>query len=239
MREDSSSIVFFDIGGTLMEGPNLSPGRRFVMELGLEPGSGEKINDFIFTCNCEDVPSLAALFYERFPGLSPAALQKIAGVWESQLDDGYVLDGSFTLLEKLEKAGVRLGIISNIWKPYFICFERLFSKYMHLFDVVALSFQAGAAKPDPMIFREALAMAGEPDPGSACMVGDSYFHDVAPSLEAGMKPVWILQNPRRESPFVQDVESGRIPPPALQADTIAQLTGERFEDLLALLPVAR
>jgi putative hydrolase of the HAD superfamily len=57
-------------------------------------------------------------------------------------------------------------------------------------DGVITSAGAGAAKPDPAIFRSALALAGVP-PAQALHVGDSLVQDVAGARAAGVSAVWL------------------------------------------------
>jgi putative hydrolase of the HAD superfamily len=57
-------------------------------------------------------------------------------------------------------------------------------------DGVITSAGAGAAKPDPAIFRSALALAGVPAP-QALHVGDSLAQDVAGAQAAGVRAVWL------------------------------------------------
>ena len=48
----------------------------------------------------------------------------------------------------------------------------------------------GASKPDPAIFRAALAAAGC-GPGDAAMVGDNPLRDIAGAQQAGLRGVWL------------------------------------------------
>ncbi len=58
------------------------------------------------------------------------------------------------------------------------------------FDVLAISEEVGAAKPDPAIFR--LALAGlDVTADRATMVGDSWEKDVLGALGSGMAAVWF------------------------------------------------
>lgn len=57
-------------------------------------------------------------------------------------------------------------------------------------DGVITSATAGAAKPDPAIFRSALALAGVPA-RQALHVGDSLAQDVAGAQAAGVRAVWL------------------------------------------------
>jgi len=60
-------------------------------------------------------------------------------------------------------------------------------------DALVVSEEAGAAKPDPEIFRAALRRIAV-DPSEAVMVGDSWQADVAGAHAAGIIPIWF--NPR-------------------------------------------
>ncbi|MCY3820589.1 MAG: HAD family hydrolase [Gammaproteobacteria bacterium] len=57
-------------------------------------------------------------------------------------------------------------------------------------DVLAISEEVGTTKPDPAIFRYALAGLGVP-PGRVTMVGDSWENDVLPAHKNGMAAVWL------------------------------------------------
>jgi putative hydrolase of the HAD superfamily len=57
-------------------------------------------------------------------------------------------------------------------------------------DAVVTSAGAGAAKPDPAIFRAALALVGVPA-AQALHVGDSLAEDVAGARAAGVTAVWL------------------------------------------------
>ena len=58
------------------------------------------------------------------------------------------------------------------------------------FDVLAVSGDIGAGKPDPAIFRHALGELGV-RPQHAMMVGDSLRKDVDGALAAGLNAIWL------------------------------------------------
>ncbi len=60
------------------------------------------------------------------------------------------------------------------------------------FSVVASSWEAGFAKPDPALFRYALSLAACV-PEEAVMIGDRLDNDIAPAKALGMKTVWVRQ----------------------------------------------
>lgn len=67
-----------------------------------------------------------------------------------------------------------------------------------LFDAVVISEEVGAQKPDPSMFRRALAELGltPHDAGRAVMVGNRLERDVKGARELGMVGVWIDWSPR-------------------------------------------
>lgn len=60
------------------------------------------------------------------------------------------------------------------------------------FTAIASSWEAGALKPDPALFRYALSLAGCA-PEEAVMIGDRLDNDIAPAKVLGMKTVWLRQ----------------------------------------------
>ena len=82
-------------------------------------------------------------------------------------------------------------------------------------DAVAVSGEVGAAKPDPMLFRDALDQLGVTSE-SACHVGDSLATDVAGAKAAGLAAVWL----NRENDSLRDDD----PLPDLEVASLRQLT---------------
>lgn len=83
-----------------------------------------------------------------------------------------------------------------------------------LVDFAIISEEFGVAKPDPMIFLEALRLAGVTS-GEAVFVGDSPEFDMLGARAAGIPTVWVNRHGRSWG------ESG--PPPVHQIRTIAEL----------------
>lgn len=70
----------------------------------------------------------------------------------------------------------------------------------HWFDVVLTSEQAGARKPDPRVFQEALRRARAEASGSM-MVGDNPVADIAGARGAGMDQAHVLHNGAVAEPY--------------------------------------
>jgi FMN phosphatase YigB (HAD superfamily) len=97
------------------------------------------------------------------------------------------------LLGRLKRK-YRLGLVSNFYGNVgVLCEEAGLAKS---FDVILDSVREGRSKPDPEIFRTALARLGLPAE-RAIFVGDSYERDMVPSRQLGMKTIWMKgPNPR-------------------------------------------
>jgi putative hydrolase of the HAD superfamily len=94
-------------------------------------------------------------------------------------------------LNDLRDAGHRLLIVSN-WDcslPDWLGPPGL----MKLVDGVVTSADVGAAKPDPRVFRRALALAGVGADG-AVHVGDSLDNDLEGARAAGIRAVLVLRH---------------------------------------------
>ncbi|MDQ3880096.1 MAG: HAD-IIIA family hydrolase [Chloroflexota bacterium] len=62
-------------------------------------------------------------------------------------------------------------------------------------EVMAMSDELGAYKPQPEFFARSLELMGNPDPSDVVYVGDRVDNDVVASTAAGMRAVWIRRGP--------------------------------------------
>ncbi len=100
-----------------------------------------------------------------------------------------VFDDVLPELDRLRSAGVRLGAVSNSDGDY----QRRKLATVGLadaFTATVFSGDVGVAKPDPAIFRAAVA-ALETDPAGAVYVGDRWDVDVLGARGAGLAAVWL------------------------------------------------
>lgn len=249
-------FIFFDIGSTLMDGPDFSPASRFMKELDLSPADKETVNSFLFTENITHPDQLIRRFRELLPHIPESVDEKIKSIWNAQVSEGFVIEGAMEAIRSLSERGYRMGIISNIWHPYYLCFERLFAPVLDRFGSIILSYRVGSRKPDEGIFRVALDSlkglynnreiyhnnkwehsgkeAVEPEgfavpqetgvaASSTVIVGDSYYHDIAPAIKMGMKTIWVLREYKRDAAYMRDVLSGRISGPDVSLREIGEL----------------
>lgn len=99
-------------------------------------------------------------------------------------------------LTALHARGYRLGVISNFDARLFGVLEGL--DIGHFFDPIVASTRAGAAKPEPAIFQNALAEC-QLQPQEALHIGDSYELDIVGARQAGLTPVLIERSGRQQS----------------------------------------
>ena len=91
-------------------------------------------------------------------------------------------------LHAVRAAGVRSAVISNSNGTMRSLLERL--GLNHMLDFVIDSGEQGVEKPDPRIFRIALARAGV-EPAETAYIGDLYSIDVRGARRAGLRPVLL------------------------------------------------
>ncbi len=84
-------------------------------------------------------------------------------------------------------------------------------------EVMAMSESMGPMKPDRAFFAAALALLGNPDPGSVAYVGDRIDNDVVPSSVAGMRAIWLRRGPWGIVPI------GEPPEADLVVDSLTEL----------------
>ena len=91
-------------------------------------------------------------------------------------------------LTELKKRGLILGLISNVEQDINETLTRL--ELPSWLEIIVTSQDAGANKPQPEIFREALKRASV-QPAEALYIGDQYQVDVVGANGAGMKGILL------------------------------------------------
>lgn len=98
--------------------------------------------------------------------------------------------GAASALAALRRAGLATGVVSNFDHRLDGILEDL--GIASLLDVTMIPSRCGAAKPDPAIFRAALALIGVV-PGDAAYVGHAPETDAAGACAAGLVPVLLRE----------------------------------------------
>jgi len=203
--------VTFDFWNTLMYEPDGHlRGRRQDAWMGILEEAG-------FACEREQLDMVFAAGWERFTESWKANKQLLAvEAAEAIIDDlGFDLpsdtrtaliaavteagneaeivptEGIKECLTELRSAGVRIGIICDVGMTRSTVLRGHLDKHglLDLFDHWSFSDEVGVYKPDPVIFRHALAGLGGVAPQHAVHVGDLKRTDVAGALGMGMTAV--------------------------------------------------
>lgn len=118
--------------------------------------------------------------------------------FEPEMEGYRAFPGAVEMLERLSKAGVRLGCISNASSHWLIeqIVERMgFGPYL---DPVVSSAGFGRAKPDPAIFHSVLDRWGV-EPARAAMVGDTLEADMGGGRGVGMRTLYVTMTPNPDN----------------------------------------
>lgn len=226
----SGPILFLDIGATLVDAAVKGPASRIAAGLGLDDRQRHALRRALMTTDFQAPEEVAAYATASFGAEREQALCVAGEIWSAQEGDASPLPGAAEALARLHAEGWRLGLISNIWRPYFVSVRR---HYGTLFDscipprLRLCSFELGMAKPDPAVFAEALIRADVPA-SEAVMVGDSYRDDIEPAVALGMETVWVLSRPPEEAEALARVDSGTSPRPSQIVPSLDALDPRRL-----------
>ena len=204
-------MVFFDAGGTLLDphpsfpelfattcrasGYDISTGQIADVQERLAP----HLTELVLEADLPHAPSLSpaasrtfwTFTYRRFLGelgISDEAMTDKLFETFSSFESYRLYDDAKPSLDALEVAGYRLGLISN--------FDSWLEKMLiemevgHIFNPSIISGLVGVEKPDPEIYRIAIARAGVA-PDRCVHVGDSPRTDMEPAEEVGITPILI------------------------------------------------
>ncbi len=204
--------MFFDAGGTLLAA---SPGPVEIFRAALAKGGhlldpaaiahALRSPDLIVTLIRPMVRGRETEFYRSVNarlvehlGVAPeeVALDDIHASFEREVVYRAYPD-ALRCLKALRARGVSTGVVSNFSHRLPMILKDL-GLAPHL-DTVTYSFEAGAEKPHPRIFRSALARAGA-IPERVLMVGDSYEADYLGAREAGLHAVLLRRRADAPSP---------------------------------------
>jgi putative hydrolase of the HAD superfamily len=121
-------------------------------------------------------------------GAASELASEVARILTAGLESQRPYPDTLAALDKLRKS-YKLGLITNVGRPGY---ERLNADYdlkAH-FDCLIPSYELGVVKPDPLMFRRALDLAGA-RPDEALMVGDNVSDDVEPARALSMRAVLL------------------------------------------------
>jgi putative hydrolase of the HAD superfamily len=130
----------------------------------------------------------AILLREAGIEYDPKIMPKLIAAMQQSRMDLVLFDDVAPALTDLAAKRLTLGLISNIEQDMTGTLTKL-GLYTWLKTIVT-SMDAGASKPRPEIFREALRQAGV-KPAESIYVGDQYNVDIVGARVAGMKGILI------------------------------------------------
>jgi len=114
-----------------------------------------------------------------------------------------VSDETRAVLRDLRARGLKTGLVSNVsLLPDLMRDDLANLGLLDLLDATTFSSEIGTRKPDPRIFRDALAKV-ELEPADAAFVGDRLNDDVAGAHAVGMRAVQTREFRQEEDPDVQ------------------------------------
>ena len=219
----STSAVIFDIGATLVTGPPVAPNKVIAGLLSSsKDATAAEVASVIMTTPLRMPEEAYAALESRFGPLDRDAVAGIRDLWNAQARAAREIDGATDTVLALKKRGLKIGLLSDIWTPYYRSVERAIPRVIKAADAIVLSFQTGSRKPEPANFLRILQELGV-EPGEVIMVGDTYEHDILPALQLGMRAVWVLARPDRETDSIIRVLNGDFPSPTLTVPGIAEV----------------
>jgi putative hydrolase of the HAD superfamily len=101
---------------------------------------------------------------------TPDVIAELIEMEQEMADSVRLYDDSLDVVRALRERAVPTALVSNCSHNTRPIVDRLGLE--REFDAVILSFEVGAMKPDPTIYREALARLGGPDPARSVFVDD-------------------------------------------------------------------
>ncbi|MBF0538080.1 MAG: HAD family hydrolase [Nitrospirae bacterium] len=212
--------VLFDIGSTLVNSPGRSPNTLIAGFLN-SPGIGPAdVGNIIMREDFKTPDEVYVRLNGAFNGVDPGARQKIVALWATQSDSLANIHVAQDVIRCFKEAGCKVGVVSNMWRPYYEAFKEAAPELLALIDYEALSFKEGYKKPAPEIFLRTLD-ALNAAPQSTLMVGDTYDNDIAPPMSLGMKAVWVLSRIEHERRPLIGVLNGQLPRPLCCIESIS------------------
>lgn len=191
--------VLFDVGGTLVDERDPVRWSELAMRAGIdaEPEALAHWYDETEKENDRDGGPLRfeafwALVFERAAGRA-VPLERVRRFLELGLEDGpraSVFSDVRWCLDRLRRRRLTLGVVSNSRSKEHL--EELLGRsgLLRYFSMIVSSGTEGVAKPDPEIFRRAVARIGVPAE-ETLYVGNLPTLDAKAAIAAGLRALWL------------------------------------------------
>jgi HAD superfamily hydrolase (TIGR01509 family) len=230
-------VAILDVGATLVTGPSRGPASRIATRAGLDASGKAALREGLMTRPFA-TPQEVAEFAGSLEATAGELERAVLDVWFAQRNEAEPIAGAATALADLHAHGLRIAVISNIWKPYLDAVRSHFGEFLdeHVAPELQLfSFAEGHAKPAHDLFALALERA-DVAPSEAVMIGDSYAEDMTPAAALGIGTVWVLHRPYRERDDLVRVLNGEALAPSHVVSSIGEVTGDLVLSVLARSP---
>ncbi|MDQ0285037.1 FMN phosphatase YigB (HAD superfamily) [Desulfofundulus luciae] len=199
----------------------MSPTKQIARLLGLPPGQDRLVGDIIM-CREFAGPREACAALGEIVSLDPQHKEALLRLWTDQEMAAVEIPGAAGAVLRARELGFAVGLVSDIWVPYYRAFLRACPGIASLVDYAALSFRLGRKKPAEELYRAALE-ALDADPRRSVMIGDTYEKDILPAINMGLAAIWVLSRPEREYPAMARVLWGEWPRPDIIVRDTSQL----------------
>ena len=210
--------VVFDIGATLVTGPPIAPNKVISKALGCV--SHSEVSGVIMTQPTATAEEAVRVVESLVGQMSDEARTAVIQLWTDQCSAPTALPGAVEAVESIKQMDLKIGLLSDIWTPYYIGVEQAIPNVVTAADAIILSCLSGRRKPDLHNF-ELVCSELDLAPEEIIMVGDTYTHDIAPAIESGMKTIWVLARPDREKQALLEILNGTSPAPSITVDDIS------------------
>ena len=232
------TTVFFDLGATLITGPDRGPAGRIAEQLSLSKEQKKQLSSRIMTSKWQEPEHLCDYITSEFYTDKGATETVAKEIWYAQFEEVKKIEGSLDVLSRMKEAEFNVGVISNIWHPYLQgAISALGSHYDDMTGPRFFSYDREMAKPDDRVF-ETVVDEAKVSADRCVMIGDTYEMDIQPALENGMAAIWILHRPKKEKQDLVRVLNGEAPCPNITLDHISQLEADHIHEALAQIEEA-
>lgn len=202
--------IFFDLGGTLVtqniennlvtskalrEITTILPKKVSQNELWRPYAQGYRINQAMRSRHHVEIPIETWMYrlLRKALGLDPPpriVKRAIRIVVSARAANTLTFSDSRYVMAALKRTRVMLGALSNVSSHEVALAILAKAGIRKYFDEIVTSARIGIRKPDPAIFRSALARF-DLRPGEAVIVGDSEHHDIEGGYAVGLRTVLI------------------------------------------------
>jgi HAD superfamily hydrolase (TIGR01509 family) len=183
------TAILFDLYGTLVDVDERPLSRRLPSVLGVPRAAWmDLLRGGLLTTPFADEDAFVGTLARTLAPVRPDAEAICRGLLHAELDAVHLVPGAVSLLNFLKRRGLKLGLVSNLASPFKQVVSGLGLEA--LFDAFAFSCDERCAKPDPEIYRRALARLAV-EPGATLFVGDSVQNDVRAPAALGMRTAGI------------------------------------------------